>query len=91
MYVLPWLRHNAAYCVRMNEPSFDLVRLSKSKRSVDLASNTIREYSRQGLNIYRMGKAAFFSRAELEQFIRAKATGNHTRPGSITVRGHVVG
>ena len=54
-------------------PGFDLERLSKSKRSVDLSPNTIREYSRQGLKLYRCGKVVFFSVRELEQFIRAKA------------------
>jgi hypothetical protein len=53
---------------------FDLTRLSRSKQAVDLAPNTVRAYARQGLNIYRMGKAAFFSKAELEQFIRTRAT-----------------
>jgi hypothetical protein len=57
----------------MNEPSFSMVRLQKAKRIVDLCPNTIREYSRQGLPLYRMGKAGFFNTAELEAFIRAKA------------------
>lgn len=54
-----------------DEQSFDLVRLTKSKRAVDLAPNTIREYSRAGLSLYRKGRAVFFSKAELEQFIRS--------------------
>ena len=53
---------------------FDLTRLSHAKQAVDVCPNTIREYARQGLNIYRMGKATFFSKAELEHFIRTKAT-----------------
>jgi hypothetical protein len=57
-----------------NETVFPMVRLTKSKRAVDLAPNTIREYSRQGLRLYRMGKAVFFSTIELEQFIRARST-----------------
>jgi hypothetical protein len=52
------------------EPTFDLVRLTKSKRVVDLSSNTIRAYAREGLGLYRKGRAVFFSRAELETFIR---------------------
>ena len=52
---------------------FDLFRLSKSKQSVDVCANTLREYHEQGLNFYRMGKAVFISRTELESFIRAKA------------------
>jgi hypothetical protein len=50
--------------------SFDLVRLSKSKKAVDLAPNSIRAYAKEGLNLYRKGRAVFFSRAELEQHIR---------------------
>jgi len=52
--------------------SFDLVRLTKSKPAVDLCSNTIRQYARNGLPLYRKGKAVFFSKAELAVFIRAK-------------------
>jgi hypothetical protein len=51
---------------------FDLVRLSHSKEAVDLAPNTIRALHRQGLPVYRMGKAAFFSKLELREFIRAR-------------------
>ena len=54
----------------LDNVSFDLVRLSKSKKSVDVCPNTIRAYAREGLNLYRRGKAVFFSRAELESFIR---------------------
>ena len=54
--------------------NFDLVRLSKSKQIVDLAPNTIRALSEQGLRLYRSGKMVFFSRNELEHFIRSRAT-----------------
>jgi hypothetical protein len=53
--------------------SFDLVRLTKSKKLVDLSPNTIRAYSHEGLALYRKGRAVFFSRAELENFIRSPA------------------
>lgn len=49
---------------------FDLVRLSKSKETVDLAPNTLRAYHRDGLPFYRKGKVVFFSRSELAAFIR---------------------
>lgn len=49
---------------------FDLFRLSKAKSTVDLAPNTLRAYNAQGLPFYRMGKAVFISKAELEEFIR---------------------
>jgi hypothetical protein len=57
----------------MNENSFEYVRLGKSKREVDVCSNTIRQYGAQGLRLYRVGRAVFFSRAELAEFIRSKA------------------
>ena len=53
--------------------SFDLARLSHAKREVDISPNTIRKYARHGLNLYRMGKAVFFSRAELADFIKRKS------------------
>jgi len=49
---------------------FDLCRLSKSKKTVDLCSNTIRNYAKEGLRLYRVGKAVFFSKAELIDHIR---------------------
>ena len=52
--------------------SFDLVRLSKSKEAVDICPNTLRAYHRDGLQFYRRGKAVFFSKSELEQFIRVQ-------------------
>ncbi len=55
------------------ETPFDLFRLSKSKTAVDLAPNTLREYNRQGLPFYRMGKAVFCSRTQLQQFIFNRA------------------
>lgn len=51
------------------EPAFDMFRLSKSKETVDLCSNTIRAFSKEGLRIYRVGKSAFVSRSELRDFI----------------------
>ena len=51
--------------------SFDMVRLNRSKKVVDISVNTIKEYSRQGLNLYKRGRAVFFSQAELEAFIKA--------------------
>ena len=52
--------------------TFDLVRVTHSKEAVDVCSNTIRSYSRRGLRLYRAGKATFFSKSELEAFIRAE-------------------
>jgi hypothetical protein len=53
-----------------NTAGFDLVRLSKSKEIVDFAPNTIRAYDKEGLALYRKGKAVFFSKAELERFLK---------------------
>jgi len=50
--------------------SFDLIRLTKSKSTVDICSNTLRSYHKQGLPFYRKGKAVFFSKNELTDFIR---------------------
>lgn len=49
---------------------FDLVRLSSSKETVDVCPNTMRGYFKQGLPCYRRGKAVFFSKAELSEFIK---------------------
>jgi len=57
-----------------------MVRLSKAKKAVDVCPNTIREYHRQGLNLYHMGKAVFFSSVELEHFIRTRSTTPGTAP-----------
>lgn len=52
---------------------FDLVRITASKREVNLAPNTIRALFTQGLRAYRHGKMVFFSKSELEMLIRSKA------------------
>ncbi len=54
-------------------PQFDLARLSKSKREVDLSPTTIRAYSRLGLRLHKVGKAVFFSRSELTALITSGA------------------
>ena len=51
--------------------SWEMVRLTKSKKAVDVSPNTIRAYARDGLALYRKGRAVFFSRTELEKFIRS--------------------
>lgn len=58
--------------VQQSITSYDLFRLSKSKREVDLCSNTIRGYFKEGLPFYRMGKAIFVSRSQLQQFIQMR-------------------
>jgi hypothetical protein len=60
---------NAQQLVAMNQMAFDLFRLSKSKSAVDLCPNTIRSYFKMGLPSYRMGKAVFVSRLQLQTFI----------------------
>ena len=53
-----------------SDSTFDLFRIGRSKRIVDLCDNTIRKFIRDGLPCYRRGKAIFISKRELEQFIR---------------------
>ena len=55
---------------RTDAGGFDLVRLSSSKETVDVCPNTMRGYFKQGLPCYRRGKAVFFSKAELSEFIK---------------------
>jgi len=50
--------------------NFGMFRLSKSKETVDVCPNTLRQYHREGLPFYKRGKAVFVSMAELEDFIR---------------------
>ena len=54
--------------------SFDLVRVTRAKKEVDLSPNTIRAYAREGLPTYRKGRAVFFSRSELNTFIHKTST-----------------
>jgi hypothetical protein len=51
--------------------SFDLVRISKAKEVCDVAPNSIRNYAKLGLRIYRAGKSTFFSKMELAAFIKS--------------------
>lgn len=43
----------------------------KARKAVDVCSNTIRAYHRQGLPWYKKGKAVFVSKLELRAFITA--------------------
>lgn len=52
---------------------FDLFRLSRAKAIVDVCPNTLRSYHKAGLPFYRMGKAIFISRSQLQTFILAQA------------------
>lgn len=56
------------------DTSFDLFRLSKSKHTVDICSNTLRKFHEEGLQFYRRGRAVFVSKSELAVFIRARAS-----------------
>ena len=56
--------------IATNNAGFDLARLSKSKATVDVSPNTIRAYAKEGLALYRKGKAVFFSKTELEHFLK---------------------
>ena len=64
---------------RQSVGGFDLLRLTKSKETVDLAPNTIRAYAKQGLPLYRQGRAVFVSISELDAFIRNPAVFSKTK------------
>lgn len=49
--------------------TFDLFRLTHSKREVDISTTCLRGYIKLGLPVYKMGKAAFVSRSQLAQWI----------------------
>ena len=57
----------------------DMIRIERSKLLLDISPNTIRSYGDEAkygsnrLRIYKVGKATFVSRAEVEQFIRGQA------------------
>ena len=59
--------------MQIGENGFDLFRLSKSKEVVDVCSNTLRSYFKEGLPFYRRGKAVFISKLELAAFIRGRS------------------
>ena len=59
---------------------FDLFRLSRSKAVVDVCPNTLRAYFKAGLPYYRMGKAIFVSRSQLQAFIVTQA--NRPQPAA---------
>lgn len=56
------------------DESWDLFRISKSKAAVDLSSNTLRKFNREGLRFYKVGKSIFISRQELSEFIRTRSS-----------------
>ena len=62
--------------VQTGAAGFDMFRLSKSKETVDICSNTLRNYHAAGLPFYRQGKAVFISRAELVDFIKRQSFAN---------------
>jgi hypothetical protein len=64
------MKTNPYNITQKGESGFDLFRLSKSKDVVDICSNTLRQYNKEGLPFYRKGKAVFISRDELLTFIR---------------------
>ena len=71
--------------------SFDMFRLSKGKDVVDICSNTLRAYNRDGLPFYFRGKAVFVSKSELAHFIRNRSTPSRAVPVVVAARGPVTG
>jgi hypothetical protein len=68
----PAMTENSFSCDQQRQ-GFDLIRLSRSKQAADICPNTIRAYAREGLSLYRSGRAVFFSLRELEFFIRTRS------------------
>ncbi len=60
--------------VNSSKVSCDLIRITRAKLEVGVTPPTIRAYSREGLALYRKGRATFFSRSEFDSFIRSTAT-----------------
>jgi hypothetical protein len=57
----------------MSTIEFDFCRIGRSKKEVDVTSNTIRKIHEEfGLNLYRMGRMTFFSKAELAAIMRTR-------------------
>lgn len=65
-----------------SETQFDMFRLTKAKKAVDLCANTIRQYATMGLPLYRRGRAVFVSKMELQEFIRNPDTFTKNKPNS---------
>lgn len=71
--------------MKFNEPqfatssdfgSYDLFRISRAKKVVDLCPNTLRAFAKAGLPVYRKGRVTFVSKADLAAFIRARWSAN---------------
>lgn len=54
--------------------SYDLFRISRGKKVVDLCPNTLRAFAKAGLPVYRQGRVTFISKSELSAFIRHRST-----------------
>ncbi len=60
----------------------DLCRITKAKQAVDMSPNTVRMLFGRGLTEYKVGRAVYFSRSELELFVKRKVVleGRTPRP-----------
>jgi len=56
-----------------SQQGFDLFRLNRSKKEVDVSPPTLRKWFKEGLPFYKMEKAVFVSRSQLQAFILARA------------------
>ena len=65
------MKSNTSQEAEQVQSNFDLFRISKGKKVVDISENTLRAYGRQGLPLYRCGKSVFISKAELNHFLRS--------------------
>jgi hypothetical protein len=68
------MKLNSSHPPAVGAPAnFDLVRLTRAKPEVNICANTLRAYAQNGLRLYRCGRAVFFSKNELAEFIRQNA------------------
>lgn len=65
-----------------SQNSSDLCRITKAKPAVDMSPNTVRMLFGRGLTEYKVGRAVYFSRSELELFVKRKVVleGRQPRP-----------
>ena len=54
-------------------PTFDLVKVIRSKNIFDVSPSTIKAWSLRGLKIYKVGNTRFVSKRDVAAFIRNQA------------------
>lgn len=65
-------KHMTTSVAATSQNTSDLIRISHSKTACGLCPNSVRNLFAQGLTCYRVGRASFFSRSELENLIKRR-------------------